>query len=318
MKYYRGPISDHFNGSHFYNPWNKRKFSWFQLLRWIFTRKKIKWPEFEVKKDVPPQRVRDKIRISSIGHSTLLIQVDDVNILTDPIYSSAVGPFKLLKIERCAHPGIDFERLPKIDLILLSHNHYDHLDIPTLHRLHARDNPLIIAPLGNDLLLKKINPALHVEALDWGDCKKMRPIEISLEPAQHWSKRTFWDTDRTLWGAFVLKTSKGNIYFAGDSGYSEHFKWAAQKYGAFKLALIPIGAYLPRWFMKYAHIDPREAARAHLDLKAEYSIAIHHSTFKLSDEEFDQPLHDLEKAKLEYGIGDSFRALKIGEALSFE
>lgn len=201
---------------------------------------------------------------------------------------------------------------------MVSHNHYDHLDLETLGKLWHRDQPLIVTPLGNDALICKHQPSVEVQALDWGQSLKGREgIAVHVEPSQHWSARNLWDHDKALWGAFVVETPSGNLYFAGDTGYAEgvHFRKAKEKFGGFRFALLPIGAYEPRWFMQYAHMSPDDAALAFCDLDRPYTAAIHHRTFNVADEGYDDPVNALAAAKKARHIPDErFRTLKIGEA----
>lgn len=316
--YYKGPVSDHFDGIRFFNPWNPRVHSLKGLLRWRLQSERKRWPK-HVKslKDTPPHKVNDSsLRVSFVGHSTVLIQTHNMNILTDPIWSERASPFRWLGPKRVTSPGIPLNHLPKIDLILITHNHYDHLDIPTLKKLWERDKPQVIAPLGNDAVIKSKHSPIEVHTLDWHQSKKIQDVTIHLEPIQHWSARNLRDRDKALWGSFVIDTPDGKIYFAGDSGYNEElFRKTRQKFGSFRFAMLPIGASEPRWFMSYAHMNAEEAVRAHYDLGAPYTMAIHFGAFPLSDEGFEDPARALALAKQKYGIEEEkFRALHAGEA----
>jgi L-ascorbate metabolism protein UlaG (beta-lactamase superfamily) len=317
--YYNGPKSDHFDGKHFFNPWNKRQNSWLALIRWRMTANPRPWPEHLVNEysDVPPNSVQGpEIRVSFVGHATVLIQTQGVNILTDPIWSERAGPFNWLGPKRLTDPGISFEKLPKIDLVLISHNHYDHLDQNTIQKLWRRDKPLIVTPLGNDSIIHSNDSSIIVKTLDWGQSIKLnKEFEVYLEPAQHWSGRGFSDRDEALWGAFVIKTISGNIYFAGDTGYSdgETFRKAKAKFGRFRFAMLPIGSYEPRWFMRYGHMNPEEAVFAHQDLGRPYTLPMHFGTFRLSDESFHDPLKALDIAKRSHDIDERIQVLKVGQ-----
>jgi L-ascorbate metabolism protein UlaG (beta-lactamase superfamily) len=250
-----------------------------------------------------------------INHSTVLIQLDGLNILTDPVYSPRVGPFSWVGPRRHRDPGIPFDELPPIHAVLISHNHYDHLDLPTLGRLAERHRPRILVPLGNTALLESEGIA-GGEDMDWWQSTTVgTALRVTLVPARHWSGRGLDDRFRTLWGGFVIEGSGGPVYFAGDTGWGRHFAEIRRRFGPMRLALLPIGAYQPRWFMKAAHISPAEAVRAHLTLGAGTSLAIHYGTFQLSDEGQDQPLFDLRRAVSGADMGDSqFWALQHGEA----
>lgn len=316
--YYRGPVSDHFDGKRFFNPWNPALYTFTDLLRWRLTAKPAPWPK-QVENtliDRPPPRVGSShLRVSFVGHATVLIQTEGLNILTDPIWSPRASPFRWIGPKRVCPPGIPFKNLPEIDLILISHCHYDHLDLPSIERLWKWDKSKIVAPHGNDTIIQKRYPEIAVDTLDWHQSLSFKNCALHLAPLQHWSARSFWDRNRALWGAFIIQTPRGSIYFAGDSGYGPHFKDAFQKFGPFRLALLPFGAYEPRWFMHYAHMNPEDAVRAHLDLGSPDTMGIHYGTFPLADESYDAPLKELALAREKYNLEeDRFRVLKIGES----
>ena len=291
---YRGPASDHFDGERFHNldPAARGEGS---FLKWQMERPESDWPDwidtpYGAK---PPARVADgRLRVTFINHATLLIQIDGVNILTDPIWSERTSPVSFAGPRRHRNPGIRFEDLPPIDVVLVSHNHYDHCDIATLQRLAA---PRVITPLGNKALLEKHGIA-NVEERDWWEAVDVAALRITVVPSQHFCARGLSDRDRNLWGGFVIQAPSGTIYFAGDTGWGSHFAKIGTIFGPIRLALLPIGAYLPRWFMKPVHIDPAEAVEAHKALGASTSVAMHFGTFRLSDERFAQPVEDLQQA----------------------
>jgi L-ascorbate metabolism protein UlaG (beta-lactamase superfamily) len=232
-----------------------------------------------------------------------------LNILTDPVWSERASPVSFLGPRRHRLPGIEFDRLPPIHAVLLSHNHYDHLDLPTLRRLAAsRQQPIFVAPLGLDRYLESrgITPARQ---LDWGDSLAVPGATIHAVPAIHFSGRSPFDRNQTLWSGYVIQSAFGTIYFAGDTGFGPHFAWIRDRFGAPRLALLPIGAYEPRWFMSPVHMNPEEALEAHRILGATTSIAIHHGTFQLADEAIDAPRRRL----LACEGGDSFRVLENGQ-----
>ena len=314
--YYKGPISDHFDGKHFYNS-IKDDGSFLSVLKWQLTRHRPTWPKLQLPQqyDYPPKIINDNsIRVSTIGHSTLLIQTHGVNILTDPIWSKMTGPFSFLGAKRAVMPGVKFKDLPKIDVVLISHNHYDHMDKDTIVKLYQDHDPLFITPLGNDSILKKMLPNIKVQSLDWYENANFNKIKIWTYPAQHWSSRWIIDRDRALWGAFVIETPTDNLYFAGDTGYGDgnHFKAAQKKFKKFKVAFLPIGAFEPEWFMAHAHINPSEAVQAMLDLNADHAVAIHFGTFPLADDQYEDPLRYLKNSLKNFPHLD-FKVLSAGE-----
>ncbi len=230
-----------------------------------------------------------------IGHSTFLVQTAAGNILTDPIYSERAGPFNLLGPRRVRPPAVRFDDLPPVDMVLLSHNHYDHCDLPTLQALAARFDPVVVTPLGNGPLVRRAG-IRRVEELDWWQEARTSPVPVSLTPAQHFSARTPFDRNRALWGGFVVTAGPLRIYFAGDTAYTDAFTAVAARWGVVDLALLPIGAYEPRWFMRAVHMNPAEAVQAHRDLGAPLSIGMHFGTFQLTTEGIDEPTRALAEA----------------------
>jgi L-ascorbate metabolism protein UlaG (beta-lactamase superfamily) len=293
--HYRGPESDHFDGRRFHNHpsgWPVEG----SFLKWQLTKERNPWPKWidDPPGPAPEQRVDDgRVRITFVNHATMLVQLDGVNILTDPIWSERCSPFSFLGPKRHRAPGIRFEELPPIDAVLVSHNHYDHLDVPTLRRLAA---PRIITPLGNSALMQRHGVERGLD-LDWWQSAQLTDrVKITVVPAQHFCARALSDKDATLWGGFVISGPSGNVYFAGDTGWGKHFGEIRERFGAIRVALLPIGAYLPRWFMRPVHVDPNEAVDAHLTLGAKTSIAMHYGTFHLGDDGEQQPVDDLRKA----------------------
>lgn len=275
------------------------------FLRWILNREKSEWPSFvEAKPGVIciVRQVNEGIRITFVNHSTFLIQVNGLNILTDPVWSERVGAFSFVGPRRVCPPGIDFKILPPIDVVLVSHNHYDHMDLPTLKMLEKKFHPLFITGLGNQSFLegKGIVP---VEELDWWEEVKVKQgISICFVPARHFSGRFLWDMNETLWGGFVIRTSDGAIYFAGDTGFGNFLEEIAGRFSDVRVALLPIGAYKPKWFMSSVHMSPEDAVRAHLVLKPEISIAMHFGTFKLADDGYNEPVEELKKALQSFNV----------------
>jgi L-ascorbate metabolism protein UlaG (beta-lactamase superfamily) len=308
---YRGPKSDHFDGERFHNHGNGWQTEG-SFLKWQLTKMPTPWPEWIESEPGPPPPERvdgGRLRVTIVNHATTLIQVDGKNILTDPIWSERCSPSQSIGPKRHRAPGIRFDDLPPIDLVLISHNHYDHLDVPTLRMLHRHHRPRFLVHLGNGALLQR-NGIGNVRELDWWDSEG----DIVAVPAQHFSARALSDRNHNLWGGFVIRSESGNIYFAGDTGWGRHFEQIAQRFSRIRLALLPIGAYLPRWFMKPAHINPQEAVDAHLALKATTSVPMHYGTWALGDDGATQPVEDLERAIVKKKAA-GFIVLEFGRGL---
>lgn len=277
------------------------------LLKWKLTTKHPVWPKKVLVEnyDLPPHKVidQDKIRISFVGHVTFLIQTNEINILTDPVWSQRASPFSFIGPKRVIDPGIKLADLPKIDIIVISHNHYDHMDLATIKTIWQRDKPKIITPLLNDQILKNYIKDIKVTTLDWHENILLpNNIAITLEPAQHWSARGLFDLNKSLWGNFMIKTPAGTICFIGDSGYNQElYNNIGIKYDVF-LSLIPIGAFEPRWFMQDIHMNPEEAALVHQHLKSKHSIASHFQTFPLASDQYFQASEELSLALQKYQI----------------
>ncbi len=307
-------LSDHFDGQKYFNPKGSPPKSFSDFLKWQWTRQKTQWPDFidDVIQIQTIAKSENEINIVFVNHATVLIQIGELNILTDPIWSERASPISFLGPKRVRKPGIEIEKLPPIHVILISHNHYDHLDLPTLKILSQKFNPLILVPLGNQSWLKREGLTAH--ELDWGQSQFLGELKITFEKAFHWSARGMFDRFESLWGSFVIEGLGKKIYFAGDTGYGDHFKELGKKYSFFDLSLIPIGAYEPRWFMKDHHINPEDAVLAHQELHSKKSIGIHFGTFQLADEGVNQPLEDLKKAREKYNLTEeNFVAPKNGE-----
>lgn len=314
---YRGPESDHFNGTTFFNLHHRRSRGFGDFLKWRFTREQGAWgpPVDGPIGEPPPERVRrGEMRVTFVNHATVLIQMDGLNFLTDPIWSERCSPLSWAGPRRFRPPGIRFEDLPPIDAVFISHNHYDHLDIPTLERLHRTHRPRLFTPLGNAALLEQANIPDTVD-MDWWDRGDLEDkVEFFCVPAEHWSGRGTADRGMTLWSGWVLRGASGTLTFAGDTGYGPHLKEIRKRYGPSRMALLPIGAYLPRWFMGPVHMSPADAIQAHQDLEAAHSLAIHHGTFMLADDGQDQPLKALEHELKDSPLSpELFWALEHGE-----
>ncbi len=288
-----------------------------QVLKWrLSSRGRARWPERAENADVPslPRSLTaGELAVTGINHATDLLQFEGLNILTDPVFSERVSPVSWLGPRRVRAPGLSFDALPAIDAVLVSHNHYDHMDLPTLARLWRRDRPRFVVPLGNARHLLSAGVDGAVELDWWRSIRVGDEADITLVPAQHWSGRGLFDRRRALWGGFFIRRGPATAYFAGDTGYGPQFDQIPQRLGAPRVALLPIGAYEPRWFMREQHIDPDEAVRAHLALGAGLSLGMHFGTFPLADEGMDDPPRALAAARRARGVADAaFPALFNG------
>ncbi|MDF2446091.1 MAG: hypothetical protein K0S46_1327 [Moraxellaceae bacterium] len=311
------PVSDHCNGEKFFNREHPER-ALTQVFTWLRTRKPSRWPGW-VDNEVfapPPRRLSTQLRdwrATFVNHATVLLQMGPYNLLTDPVWAERVSPFRNLGPRRVRAAGVALKDLPPIDVVLLSHNHYDHMDLATLRFLEQRDHPHVVTGLGNAALLHA-HGIRHVTELDWWQSVQHKELTIHFTPAQHFSGRGVRDRDMTLWGGLWVETAAGGFFFAGDTGYGGHFREIAERLGQPRLALLPIGAYEPYWFMGPVHMNPEDAVKAHRDLDAEASIAIHFNTFQLTDEGIGQPVTDLAAALREHGVDPAcFHVLKEGE-----
>ena len=321
-RYYDGPPSDHFDGTRFFLPGFESQRGRLDFLKWQLGRERAQWPESVANPpaETPPERVEGgHLRVTFVGHASFLIQTRGLNILTDPIWSERASPLSWAGPKRVRAPGLAFGALPPIDQVWISHSHYDHLDLPTLERLWRRHRPRILVPLGNDAILAGAIEGIVAEAYDWGDSLDLGDgLALHLDPMQHWSARGLFDRNKALWAAFTLTTPEGALVFIGDAGYGDGgtFREIARRHGEVRLAILPIGAYEPRWFMKDAHMNPEEAVAAFRDLSAERALASHFETFQLTDEAFSAPRRALEVSLASAGLSpETFRALQPGEVL---
>ncbi len=317
--YYKGPISDHFDGHRFYNPGGRGAKSFGQLARLYTQESWAPWPaEVPVARiDTPPPAVSGaSARVVHVGHASWLVQAAGLNILIDPVWSDRAGPTSFLGPRRANPPGIAFEALPRIDVVLVTHNHYDHLDIATLARLWRRDAPRVVTPLGNDAIMRSAMSDLSVTTTDWGDVTELsRDVRVYTEPTQHWSARGMRDRMHALWASFVIEAPAGKIYAIGDTGFGDGrtFAHVRSRHPKLRLALIPIGAYAPRWFMGEQHIDPEEAASVFQTVEAAEALGHHWGTFRLTAEAHDDPPKALAAALVARGVApDRFRAAQPG------
>lgn len=288
------------------------------VLKWFATRQPGHWPKHisNVAAAKPMARGDDgNIRVTVIGHATVLIQVGGMNILTDPVWAEYAGPLSWLGVKRARPPAIAFGDLPKIDVVLLSHNHYDHLDRMTLAALERRDRPLVVT----GLKVGQVVPHDNVRELDWWQRHGLRDdIAATYVPAEHFSARGPFDRNVTLWGGFVLETPAGTIYFAGDTGDGAHIAAIRERFGPMTLSLLPIGAYVPAWFMAPIHMNPHEAVAASEILESQVTLPIHYGTFPLADDAYGEPLRVLEEAldaRRKAGVDLDFRVPEFGEAV---
>jgi len=299
----------------FQNPWgtNNSKTFW-SVLKWKFSTTPEKWPE-QVHFDPQelPATPKTGALITWVNHATWLIQLPTMNILVDPVWSKRASPFSFAGPKRVHEPGIPWDKLPKIDLVLVSHNHYDHLDIATLEALEKRDHPQFLVPLG-DLDLLKSKGISRIAELTWWQEFKMGTTVVTFTPAQHWSARWTWDRNKSLWGGWWIQEGQTSLFHAGDTGHGPHFKVIREKLGTPTMAMIPIGAYEPRWFMKAMHMNPADAVESVKDLGLpKLSVAMHFGTFQLTDEGHDQPMIDLKKAIESAKLESQFKVPKVGE-----
>lgn len=282
------------------------------VIKWKWSTDAPKWKEIAQQKKFPaPPESSQKPRVTFINHATFLIQVDGLNILTDPIWSERTSPVSFAGPKRVIAPGIAKKDIPKIDFIIISHNHYDHLDLETLRYFKKRDNSKIYAGAN----VGQVDADLEMIEMVWWQEIKTENYLLAFTPCQHFSGRGLFDRNKSLWGAFYFKSKSLSFYFAGDTGYSDHFIQTAQKYPEIDWAFLPIGAYEPRWFMKYVHTNPAEAIQAHQDLGARMSFGMHWGTFQLTDEPRLEPLEKINRLTKEKNILN-FKVLDFGESYS--
>lgn len=304
----------HYENGRFFNPDTPRQ-EFFRFLSWITRREQGEWKDFTATEPGPrpAERVHGSdLRVTFVNHATFLLQTAGVNLLTDPVWSERVSPVRFAGPRRRRAPGLRMEDLPRIDAILLSHNHYDHCDTETLRRLLKRDRPAVFCPLGVAKLLGSIGFAEICE-LDWWQKSEWNGLSVHCLPAQHFSARGPFDRNRTLWCGWMLDAAEGSIYFAGDTGFGGLFEEIAADFPRIRLSLLPIGAYKPQWFMGPIHMAPSEALAAHRILGSASSIATHFGTFPLADDGENEPVAGLEAALLQESPAQPFWLLKEGE-----
>jgi L-ascorbate metabolism protein UlaG (beta-lactamase superfamily) len=312
----RFPVSDHCDGERFFNPGPQQTRGLRSVLKWRMENNRAQWPAhvenavYPPPGDVPPGHAG----VTFIGHASFLLRLGGLNILTDPVFSERCSPVSWAGPRRVRAPGLALDALPRIDLVLLSHNHYDHMDLPSLRRIHARDAPPIVTTLGNSKTLAGLGT---VQELDWWQGTRLGSLDITATPARHFARRGFRDMGRSLWAGFMLSGTDGTLLFCGDSGTGPHWAAIHERLGAPGLALIPIGAYEPRWMMAPVHMNPAEAVQAHIDLGATRSVGMHFGTFQLTDEPMDAPVKGLEQSAAEQGLDGAFSVLNVGETAVF-
>ncbi len=310
-------LSDHFDGKLFHNPDNNKKKSLLDVLRWRFTRTSPVEEDIDKtsKTSVPPKsHAPSHPLVTFVGHASFLLQGNNLNVLTDPIWSERCSPISFIGPKRLKEPGIRFDDLPPIHAVVISHNHYDHMDVPTLVRLWQRFRPVFIVPLKNRHILADAGIGNIVE-LDWWSATSLNTgVTITAVPAYHWSGRMIIDRNESLWAGYVISFGQQQIFFAGDTGFSPHFAEIKKRFNNFTLALIPIGAHLPRWFMQDNHLSPEDAQKAAAIIDARHTIPMHFGTFALADDGF----FIAEKKLRSLTNGPSFTILAVGENLRLD
>lgn len=320
--YYSGPVTDHFDGTRFFNPGGRSPKGLVQVARLYTQETWAVWPPSLPSpfRDVPPAYVTGRrARCVLVGHASWLVQAGGRNVLIDPVWGDRASPFGFMGPKRANSPGIAFEDLPPVHAVIVTHNHYDHMDMATLARLWERFRPVIVTPLGNDTILRNGIPHLEAKTVDWGDVSDLGGgIAAHAVPTQHWSARGPRDRSHALWASFIIETPAGRIYAVGDSGFGdgETFRDIGRRHAPIRLALLPIGAYEPRWFMEGQHMNPAEAVEAFRLSGAERALGHHWGTFQLTTEPHDQPLADLAAALGSRQIpAERFRPMRPGQVV---
>jgi L-ascorbate metabolism protein UlaG (beta-lactamase superfamily) len=308
-------MPDHFDGKLFFNTSGPIQKTFGDFLKWQIQAKRKRWPrwiENSARPAVAASTSVNEVVLTFINHVTFLVQTNGLNILTDPVFSKRASPFQFLGPQRVRPPGLALASLPKIDLVLISHNHYDHMDLETLRLLKERHSPVFLTPLRNAETLAKVGISNVIETDWWDQSQVTNETQIVTVPAQHWSGRGLRDRNRALWAGFVISTPRLKIYFAGDTGYAQHLLKIRERLGIMDISLLPIGAYEPRWFMREQHMNPDDAVLAHRDLKSKLSIGMHFGTFQLTDEGIDDPVIDLKSALNKHHLR-AFDVMEFGE-----
>ena len=318
-RYYEGPPTDHFDGSRFFCPGlPPADKSLLDILRWRLKEKRARWPEtVAATTNLVPDSYVAGLRITHVGHASYLVQTAGQNILVDPVWAERTSPFRRLGPRRHNPPAIRLEDLPGITAVLVTHNHYDHMDLPTLQRLWAMHRPRMYAPLGNDTIIRSADPGIEVQTGDWWHRFALPgEIQLTIVPAHHWSSRGLGDRRMALWGGFIIEGPAGTVYCAGDTAYRDGalFPEIRKRFGPPLAAMLPIGAYAPRWFMQTQHADPEEAIAIAQDCGAQHALGVHWGTFQLTDEPAEEPAVRLAAAMEAAGLDRSrFHALLPGD-----
>ena len=314
---YKGPPSKHFDGSRFFN--KEPDHTFLDLIKWMWEMETVEWPEWieDPKQPTPVKRVNnEELRLTFINHATVLIQVGGLNILTDPVWSFRVGPVSWLGVKRVRKPGLSLDDLPGIDYVLISHDHYDHLDLKSLKQIAERHNPTILVGLGLRKFLSSYG-ILNVIELDWWQDYRPEGTDnmFTFVPAIHNSGRRPLMRNKTLWGGFVIDSLVGQIYYAGDTAFGDFLNSIGQRFKKIRLAILPIGSYEIRWFMKSQHMNPDDAVKAHIILGSRQSVGIHFGTFAEHPEQaIDAHEKDLDETLKKHNIPSTqFWVLKFGE-----
>lgn len=319
-KGYSGPKSDHFDGKNFKNLTGIPANGLAEVFKYITTRNPEPWQrnyETFVREEPLPISDGNDVHVTFVNHSTFIIQYEGMTILTDPVWSQRCSPVQFVGPARFRPPGVRYSDIAHVDLVVISHNHYDHLDKISIQNIIKDHNPKFIVPLGLDHLIRKWG-ATQIEVLDWWQTSKTGGLNIQAVPANHFTSRGTFDRDQTLWCGYILEKKGHKIYFAGDTGYGEVFKEIGQREGPIDVSLIPIGAYLPRWFMSPIHVSPKESVLIHQDVKSQHSIGMHFGTFALADDGPNRPIADLAIEKSNRSIAeDEFIVPDEGHSYKF-
>lgn len=292
---YKGEKSDHFDGETFHNIDKSHKYSFGDLLKFFLFTTDGYWADFypQTIPCIPPATTENgELKVTFINHASTLIQFDGINVLTDPVWSEYTTPVEPIGPKRRRAPGIEFDNLPHIDVVVISHNHYDHMDFATLKKLKEKFNPIILYPLGNKPIFED-NELPNSRDMDWWDTLNIKNRKITFVPARHFSNRGVMDRNVTLWGGYVFETSAGPVYFAGDTGFGIHYSMLKEKYGPMRFSILPIAPIDPRFFMVEVHQDAREAVMAHIELESQKSMGIHFGTFKQAGDAMRAPIDSL-------------------------
>lgn len=308
------PPSDHFDGTCFVNAEGVPARGGLDVLKWMTSRDRGPWKKMDNPPGPPPPERVEGLRVTFVGHATCLIQMGGLNFLTDPVYGERLGPVSFAGPKRFRRPGIRFEDLPPIDAVLLSHDHFDHLCEATCRRLAAEHGPVWVTGLGNRALLERYGVE-DVRELDWWDDTRIGNAKVTFVPAEHFSGRSPRDRNRTLWGGLHVQNDVSSTYFAGDTGMGRFFDAILERLGPPDVALIPIGAFRPEWFMSPVHISPAQAVEAARRLGAQRCVPMHYGTFALADDGMEEPLALLEEALTP--DDPPFDVLKEGEGRTY-